>query len=52
MAQPQAEIRKWTGRILAFMTLVVIETELDISIEQSVEVTNTVLYSNDELRSI
>lgn len=33
------------------MTLVVIETELDISIEQSVEVTNTVLYSGDELRS-
>lgn len=33
------------------MTLVVIETELNISIEQYVEVTNTVLYSNDELRS-
>jgi len=33
------------------MTLVVIETELDISIEQSVEVTNTVLYSSEELRS-
>lgn len=51
MTHPQAEKRKWTGRILAFMTLVVIETELDISIERSVEVTNTVLYSNDELRS-
>lgn len=51
MAHCQAENRKGTGRILAFMTLVVIETEPDISIEQFGAITNTGFYSRDELSS-
>lgn len=52
-AHCQAENRKGTGRILtlAFMTLVVIETEPDISIEQFGAVTNAGFYDRDELRS-